>query len=125
VIKFLSASALALKEEKVAQKVIRKLVSDLDAVPADETISFSLDGQGYEIDLSAGQAQEMRTELGPYVERARRKPGQSRRRKRSARPDLPEIREFARVRGYDIKERGAVPGRIIEEYDTLKRISAT
>lgn len=109
----------------MAQRVEVTHVDDLDGSAADETVRFGLDGTEYEIDLSAGHAAGLRGELERFTSAARRKPGQSRRRKRSARPDLPEIREFARVRGYDIKERGAVPGRIIEEYDTLKRISAT
>jgi nucleoid-associated protein Lsr2 len=116
-------SAFACKEEKVAQKVIRDLVSDLDDVPADETVSFSLDGQGYEIDLSAGQAQEMRAELGPYVERARRQPRSQRRKRRASRDDLPDIRRFAAARGLPVKDRGKIPDRITEEYDEVMRIS--
>lgn len=109
----------------MVQKVQVTQVSDLDGEPAAETVRFSLDGTDYEIDLSAGQADEMRTELGPYIAHARRKAVQRRRggKRKPSRSDLPEIREYAKARGYDINERGRVPGRIIAEYDLLKGYS--
>lgn len=109
----------------MVQKVQISQVSDLDGQPADETVKFSLDGTDYEIDLSSGQAEAMRARLLPFTSRARRKAVQRRRggKRKPSRSDLPEIREYARARGYDIKERGAVPKRIIDEYDLLKGYS--
>lgn len=107
----------------MAQKVIRDLVSDLDNAPADETVRFSLDGQAYEIDLSAAQAQEMRAELIPWVDRARRQPRDPRRKKRASRDDLPDIRRFAAARGLPVKDRGKIPDRITAEYDEVMRIA--
>lgn len=105
----------------MAQKIQVDQVSDLDGAPASEKVRFALDGTEYEIDLSAGQAGEMRGTLAPYVTRARRKAGTRRRRgaRRPSRPDLPEIREYARARGYDVRDRGQVPRQIVEEYDAL------
>ena len=112
----------------MAQKVQVALVSDIDEAPADETVSFSLDGTDYEIDLSTGQAQEMRQGLAEFVAHARKAPRRRRngglRKGRSTRSDLPDIREFARARGYPINDRGRVPGRIISEYDELRRLSS-
>lgn len=111
----------------MAKKVQVTQVSDLDGKPADETVSFGLDGIAYEIDLSAHQAREMRGELAPFTGRARKLRGPRRRParvRRSARNDLPEIREYARARGYDIRERGQVPKRIVQEYDLLQGYSA-
>lgn len=112
----------------MAQRVKVTQVSDLDeGIEADETVRFSLDGTEYEIDLSADQAAGMRAAVLPFVEKARkvtrRRNGKGNGKKRHARPDLPDIREFARARGYEINERGRVPGRIIAEYDELKRLS--
>lgn len=111
----------------MVQRVQVTQVDDLDGSPAVETVKFALDGQEYEIDLSAGHAGELRAELGPYVSRARRKPlpprrgnGNGKRKRKPSRPDLPEIRDYARARGHDIKERGQVPRRIVEEYDMLR-----
>lgn len=109
----------------MAQKVQVDQVSDLDGVPADETVKFSLDTTDYEIDLSAVQAQEMRAGLAPFVTHARKRPGRPRRgKRRPSRPDLPDIRTYARARGYDINERGRVPTQIIDEYDALKGTDA-
>lgn len=109
----------------MAQKVIKNLVSDLDSVPADETVRFALDGQEYEIDLSAGQAQEMRGELVPWVRQARKVPRSSRRKKRASRDDLPDIRRFAAARGLPVKERGKIPDQITAEYDKVMRIKGS
>jgi hypothetical protein len=48
------------------------LVDDLDGSAAEHTITFGLDGQAYEIDLSAPNADQLRGTLGRYVEHARR-----------------------------------------------------
>ena len=40
----------------MAQTVIVKLTDDIDGGEADETISFALNGENYEIDLSAKNA---------------------------------------------------------------------
>ena len=42
--------------EDMAQKHIVQLIDDLDQGVAEETVSFSLDGSSYEIDLSAKNA---------------------------------------------------------------------
>ena len=47
----------------MAQKVQVLLVDDLDGSEATETVSFGLDGVAYEIDLSSGNAGQLRTEL--------------------------------------------------------------
>lgn len=113
----------------MVQKIRVLLISDLDGTEADEMVRFALDGQPYEIDLTTGQAEGMRAELAVYVEHARRvsrpKAGQYRAKKNTGRTDLPDIRQFARDRGYDIKDRGQIPVRIVEEYDTLQRSAGT
>ena len=47
----------------MAQKVQVILVDDIDGGEADETVSFSLDGVSYEIDLSESNATELRDAL--------------------------------------------------------------
>ena len=49
----------------MAQKTIVQLIDDLDQGPADETVSFALDGAAYEIDLSAANAAKMRDAFAP------------------------------------------------------------
>lgn len=100
-----------------------ELVDDTDGTPAAETVRFMLDGNEYEIDLSAQHAGELRGLVGPYAAAARRQPRpQAARRGRPA--ELPEISDYARARGHREEERGRVPGRIVEEYAALKRLRA-
>lgn len=47
------------------------VTDDLDGGAADETVRFCLDGTSYAIDLSTGNALELRGVLGRYVLRAR------------------------------------------------------
>jgi hypothetical protein len=96
----------------------------MDGGPADETVRFSLGSAHYEIDLSAGQAAEMRADLAPYTGAARRTVQRRRGRRRSTRADLPGIREYAKARGHEINDRGRIPGYIIAEYDALKDADA-
>jgi nucleoid-associated protein Lsr2 len=105
----------------VAQKVQVTQVSDLSGLDGAETVRFSLDGTEYEIDLSAPEAEELRAGMEPYTGHARKMPVQRRRggKRKPSRSDLPGIRAYARARGYNVKDRGAVPRRIVEEYDLL------
>ena len=63
----------------MAQKVRTFLVDDLDGGDAEGTILFGLDGAQYEIDLSAGHAEELRTTLARYIGAGRKVTGTARR----------------------------------------------
>lgn len=106
----------------MAQKVQVLLVDDLDGGTADETVSFSLDGISYEIDLSSANAAKMRDAFATYVGTARRVGGRAatgRGRGRGAARSgrIAEIRAWARDNGYKVSERGRVPADIVEAYD--------
>ena len=73
----------------MAKTVIVKLTDDMDGGDADETIEFALDGQSYEIDLSAANASKLRQALKPYIEKGRSSRGAGGRRARSPRPSGP------------------------------------
>ena len=68
----------------MAQKVQVILVDDVDGGPADETVSFSLDGVSYEIDLSTKNAAAFRDSLAQYVGTARKVSARSGGARRSA-----------------------------------------
>jgi hypothetical protein len=55
----------------VASKTVVEWVDDLDGAPAEETVSFSLDGVEYEIDLSTENATKLRARLKEFIRRAR------------------------------------------------------
>lgn len=105
----------------MAQKVHVMLVDDLDGGEAQETVSFSIDGAAYEIDLSSENANKLRKELTVYVDHARKASGTSGRRRRSrtgpGRERSSEIRAWAKDRGHKVSERGRIPAAIIAEYE--------
>ncbi len=56
---------------QMAQTVIVKLTDDIDGGDADETVTFALNGQKYEIDLNEVNAKALREALSPFIEKAR------------------------------------------------------
>jgi len=112
----------------MAQKIQVLLVDDLDGGTATETVSFGLDGSGYEIDLSSENANKLREALAPYVGNARRATRGSARPNGAGRParngaridreQTQAIREWARKNGHKVSERGRIPGSIVEAYNS-------
>ena len=104
--------------DPVAQQVNIVLVDDIDGTPAEETVSFALDGKEYEIDLSAKNAQKLRDAIAPYVGHARKAAS----RRRSGRgsggsgPSPADIRAWARDNGFDVPDRGRVSSEVREAY---------
>ena len=110
----------------MAQKHIVQLIDDLDEGAADETVSFSVDGSAYEIDLSTVNAAKLRDSLAPYVANARRSGRGSARvasastspkRARGDREQTHAVREWARSNGHKIGDKGRIPARILDAYN--------
>jgi hypothetical protein len=112
----------------MARKVQVILSDDLDEdVPADETVSFSLDGTNYEIDLSDKNAEELRNAFSRYVQAARkvgrgggRASGGGRSRATGGRMDREQagaIRDWARKNGHAVSDRGRIPASVVEAYE--------
>jgi hypothetical protein len=106
----------------MAQKVQVTLVDDLDGTTtADETVSFALDGQAYEIDLTSANAAKLRDALAPYVGSARKAGGRAgrsaRRAARGGDSRVAEIRAWAKAQGLAVNERGRIPADIVAKYD--------
>ena len=55
-----------------------RLVDDIDGSHAVTTVSFSLDGDSYEIDLSESHLSALQQALAPFVNAARAVPGERR-----------------------------------------------
>ncbi|MFC0041112.1 histone-like nucleoid-structuring protein Lsr2 [Actinomadura rayongensis] len=108
----------------MAQKVEVLLVDDIDGGQADETVSFALDGVPYEIDLSKKNAAQLRADLGPFVQNARRARPKAAKggrpvRTQNNRERSAEIREWAKSQGIKVNERGRIPATVIEQYDAV------
>jgi hypothetical protein len=105
----------------MAQKVQVVLVDDVDGGSADETVTFSLDGVAYEIDLSTGNAAKLREAIAPWVGSARRVGGRARTARRgtarSAGGKNTEIRQWARANGYTVSDRGRIPAEVKAAFD--------
>lgn len=110
----------------MVRKVEVTFVDDFDGKPADETISFALDGTSFEIDLSAKRADAMRTSLAPYITSARRlgRGGVVAPRRahvavpvRNDRAQNKAIREWAKRKKIALSDRGRIPQDIIKQYE--------
>lgn len=112
----------------MAQKVQVILVDDVDGGEADETVTFSLDGVNYEIDLSEGNAESLRDSLGEWIGHARRVGGRASGRSRSggrakaaaasaSKTDLSLVRSWARDNGYQVSDRGRVSSEVLAAYE--------
>ncbi len=118
----------------MAKRTILVLTDDLDGGEAAETLSFSVDGVAYEIDLSAKNAQRFRETLMPWMGASRRigrtgaapAPARGRGQATAAnsivaareRNDLDNkvIREWATRAGKRVNERGRLPEALVAQY---------
>jgi Lsr2 len=107
------------KGSSAASKVVTLLTDDLDGSEAEETISFSLEGFSYEIDLSKAHAEDLRDALDPYVKAGRRTGRDGRRRGRGSATDGDQtkaIRDWAKSQKMEVSDRGRVSAEIREAY---------
>jgi hypothetical protein len=116
----------------MAQKVIVELVDDLDGSASDDisTVSFSLDGADYEIDLSESNAEYLRNTLDEYVTAARRVGGRIKRNTGGPRPSTSRpaasreqtkaVRDWARNNGFELADRGRIPSHVIEAFEAAQ-----
>jgi hypothetical protein len=106
----------------VAQKVQTLFVDDIDGSAADGMVRFGLDGTDYEIDLNSEHAQALRDALAGYISAGRRAGGSARRQARTGRKapangvNTPEIREWAKAQGIEVKDRGRVPAELVVKF---------
>ncbi|RIT36887.1 Lsr2 family protein [Mycobacteroides abscessus] len=111
----------------MAKKVTVTLVDDVDGrTPADETVEFGFDGVTYEIDLSARNAEKLRSQLTTWAEHGRRISGRRRTRALSApgrgrasidRAQSVAIRDWARKNGREVSSRGRIPAEVVDAFN--------
>jgi hypothetical protein len=113
----------------MARTVQVHLTDDLDGSAADSTVTFALDGQGYEIDLSVDNATRFRSALRTYIDAGRRtgrgltvgaaraggrRPGSP---KASDRAQNKAIREWAKSKKIKLSDRGRIPADVVARYE--------
>jgi nucleoid-associated protein Lsr2 len=116
----------------MAQKVLVQFVDDLDGSVGEDvsTVSFSLDGVSYEIDLREANAAKLRDSLQDFVDSARRTGGRIKRgvmptqapstparTEARSKEQTKAIREWARKNGHDLADRGRIPANVIEAFE--------
>lgn len=101
-------------------------IDDLTGGEADETVPFALDGKQFEIDLSTGNAGELREKLASFLAAARRahsagrrggSKGNSATTGTAARAYNQAVRAWARENGYPVSDRGRIPSEVLSAYD--------
>lgn len=101
------------------------LTDDLDDSVAAETVTFGLDGQTYEIDLSAENASTLRKTLAPYIERGRkartRPRGTTTPVRRSSESTTNQVRAWAEAQGMPVSARGRISAKVREAYEAANR----
>jgi len=107
----------------MAKTIIVQLMDDLDGGKADKTVSFSLDGVNYEIDLSEENAAALEDAFARYVGAARRVSGRTAAgRGRSTRTtvssDPKTVRAWAAGNGIQVNPRGRIPADVVKQFET-------
>jgi hypothetical protein len=111
------------------------ITDDLDGSSGAETVTFTWDGESYELDLSKKNRTAFEKALKPYIDAARRSSGRggrgsrraagsttSRRgRSRGSRNsasslDLGAVRAWASQNGYQVSSRGRISREVVEAY---------
>lgn len=101
------------------------ITDDLDGSADAETVTFSLHGASYEIDLSKANQQKLDEVLEPFLNAARKADNSPRRqpsgRSRSTSsastgPDAKAVRAWAAENNIEVPARGRIPGSVIEQY---------
>ncbi len=110
----------------MAKRVHVVLEDDLDGGPAEETVSFSIDGQSYEIDLNSDNASSLRDSVARYIGHARKigggtggraRSGRSRGPARVDREQIGAIRDWARRNGHQVSDRGRIAAPVVDAYN--------
>ena len=111
----------------MAQRIVTELTDDTNGKPADETVTFGLDGREYEIDLTSKNAAALRKAFDVYVKNGRRISGRRPRnsggsgssRSRSE-VDTKAVRQWAGENGYELSSRGRIPANVVEAYQSAQ-----
>jgi hypothetical protein len=105
----------------MAQRVSVELVDDLDSTPANETVTFGIDGVDYHIDLNEAHAAELRALYRPYIDAGRKvRPTRTVDRRRGPRPtidyDPAAVRAWAASNGVKVSPRGRIAASVVDQY---------
>jgi hypothetical protein len=104
----------------MAKTTVVTITDDIDGSEGAETVTFSLAGQSYEIDLSAKNLDQFKKGLQPFIDSGRRVSRQGAARSprgRTSRSNSSAIRAWAAGQGLAVSERGRIPAAVVEKYE--------
>ena len=109
----------------MAKKTTVVIHDDLDGTEGASTVTFGLDGNSYEIDLSAANEKALRAALDKYLGAATQvktsalaTPGRRKYGTGPVRRDTKHIREWLRSQGVEISDRGRISTDLMQLYET-------
>ena len=104
----------------MARKTVVEWVDDIDGTAASETVTFTIDGSRYEIDLSEKNAAKLRETMSGWIEAGRRS---SHRRSRGSggggakdASESTRARKWAIENGMDVGPRGRLRSEVLDAY---------
>ncbi|MDT0142802.1 Lsr2 family protein [Microbacterium sp. PRC9] len=85
-----------------------------------ENITFTYGGVSYEIDLSKKNAKKLDDFIAPYVDAARKVGKAPAAKSKAGGPAyaLEEVRQWAKENGYEVNDRGRIPNKVLEAWQT-------
>ena len=104
----------------MAKTTVVTITDDIDGSEGAETVTFSYDGQIYEIDLGKKNRDKFQKGLQPFIDSSRRvaRQGTARpTRSRTSRKDSSAIRAWATEQGLTVSERGRIPAAVVAKYE--------
>lgn len=107
----------------MAKTVSVVVTDDLDGTPDAETVAFSFNGQGYEIDLGQKNLARFQKSLLPFMEAGRktaRRKASTSPRGGAARIDRAAVRAWAAQQGLKVSERGRISSEILSKYEAAQ-----
>jgi Lsr2 len=105
----------------MAKTVSVVITDDLDGSPDAETVTFTFDGQSYEIDLGNKNIAAFSESLRPFMDAGRRTAQRSGARAgrgaTRSRNDNAAVRAWAAAQGLKVSERGRISADIVSKYE--------
>ena len=110
------------------KKIVTQLVDDLDGTVIEagggRTVSLSLDGRGWEIDLSDANIDKLKSALDPFLGAARSTGSRGsasrgvapRRARTASAKELADVRTWASENGYAVGNRGRIAAEVRDAY---------
>jgi len=104
----------------MTQKLAVFVTDDLDGSPDAKTVTFSLKGTRYEIDLSEQNRAKLTRAMAPYIQagrRIRRDRSRSGAGRKGRHTDLSDVRAWAKENGLYVSDRGRISGEVLQKYE--------